>query len=397
MNTRNRLTGKRTTRILTILCLASLMLTAPSVQAEKVVVIPLGSKTYIGASIFWTGAWQDNFQYAIGDGMQYGGRSYICVKDHVSLDANLPPNEIYWSLMAEKGDTGPEGPKGIKGLQGSAGIDGAQGPAGFQGLAGADGVDGVDGVGGAQGDSGTSSWADGTGIVTATVNVGIGTGAATPGAKLHVDGGLMLGDDGSDCGVTKQGTIRWTGLDFKGCNGIEWLTFVTRPKDTHKIVFVTSGRYSGDLGGLSGADEKCMAHARAAQLPGTFKAWLSDDTDTAARRLVHTDLPYMTVGGGLVATSWIDLTDGYLVTSINTDEFGSVVGSSVTGDTLVWTGTNITGESTLTTGQVCENWTVSSGSSYGHGGKFDVTFYRSWTQSFGATCTHLCRLYCVQQ
>ncbi len=86
--------------MLTALCLASLMLTASAVQAEKVVVVPLMGTTNIGASIFWTGEWKSGYQYAIGDGMQYEGSSYICVKDHESSSSSIPPNETYWSLMA---------------------------------------------------------------------------------------------------------------------------------------------------------------------------------------------------------------------------------------------------------------------------------------------------------
>ena len=40
------------------------------------------------------------------------------------------------------------------------------------------------------------------------------------------------------------------------------------------IVFKTSTRYVGyDLGGLSGADDKCQQRALAAGLSGTYKAW----------------------------------------------------------------------------------------------------------------------------
>ena len=126
MKLKSGFSGRKRNHTLAALCLASLMLTAPAAQAAKVVVVPLGgSTTYIGASIFWTGEWRNNFQYVLGDGMQYGGSSYICVKDHVSSSANLPPNETYWSLMADKGgvkgDTGATGATGVKGDTGDVG------------------------------------------------------------------------------------------------------------------------------------------------------------------------------------------------------------------------------------------------------------------------------------
>ncbi|MCP4365832.1 MAG: collagen-like protein [Planctomycetes bacterium] len=154
--------GRKRSQILTALCLISLMLTAPAaVQANKVVVVPLGSKTYVGASIFWTGAWRDNFQYVVGDGMQFEGSSYICVKDHVASSANLPPNETYWSLMADKG--GEKGDTGATGATGAPGSDGADGATGATGAPGSDGVDGATGVTGAPGSDGADGATGATG------------------------------------------------------------------------------------------------------------------------------------------------------------------------------------------------------------------------------------------
>jgi hypothetical protein len=60
-------------------------------------------------------------------------------------------------------------------------------------------------------------------------------------------------------------------------------------------VFVTSTIYMGYLGGLDGADAKCQSVANAAQLGGTFKAWLRDDTTAARDRLNHATGPYVLV------------------------------------------------------------------------------------------------------
>lgn len=46
-----------------------------------------------------------------------------------------------------------------------------------------------------------------------------------------------------------------------------------------RVVFVTSGLFDGNLGGLAGADAKCQNAAAGANLTGTFKAWLSDLND----------------------------------------------------------------------------------------------------------------------
>ncbi len=110
----------------------------------------------------------------------------------------------------DKGDTGSAGADGTNGVDGYTPIkgtdyfDGAPGADGLPGTDGTNGVDGYtpikgtdyfDGVAGPKGDkgdkgdtgsAGTSSWTDGTGKVTTTVDVGIGT--TDPSAKLDVDG-----------------------------------------------------------------------------------------------------------------------------------------------------------------------------------------------------------------
>ena len=67
---------------------------------------------------------------------------------------------------------------------------------------------------------GSSSWVDGIGKVTTSVNVGIGS--ATPNAKLDVNGAIKIADDNLTCDVSKAGLIRWTGSSFEGCDGKTW-------------------------------------------------------------------------------------------------------------------------------------------------------------------------------
>src|SRR5262249_60557677 len=79
-----------------------------------------------------------------------------------------------------------------------------------------------------------------------------------------------------------------------------------------KLVFVSSTTYTGNLGGLSGADAKCQSLATSAGHAGTFKAWLSDDVTDAKSRLTHSTMPYVLVDGTIVATGFTDLTSGTL-------------------------------------------------------------------------------------
>jgi hypothetical protein len=74
-----------------------------------------------------------------------------------------------------------------------------------------------------------------------------------------------------------------------------------------KIVFATSQGFTGNLGGLAGADAICQAEANAAGLPGTYKAFLSDNNTSAADRLNQSSLPYELVNGTPIAADWADI------------------------------------------------------------------------------------------
>lgn len=55
--------------------------------------------------------------------------------------------------------------------------------------------------------------------------------------------------------------------------------------------FVTSDFYTGNLGGLEGADALCNKAAQNAQLGGKWTAWLADSTHSALTR-IHGDGPW---------------------------------------------------------------------------------------------------------
>ena len=83
-----------------------------------------------------------------------------------------------WTLVAAP--PGPQGPAGAAGATGLKGDTGAQGAKGDTGATGPKGDTGIQGL------AGTSSWTDGSGKVTTSVNVGIGT--SSPDATLDVNG-----------------------------------------------------------------------------------------------------------------------------------------------------------------------------------------------------------------
>jgi hypothetical protein len=97
------------------------------------------------------------------------------------------------------------------------------------------------------------------------------------------------------------------GDDLAGESG---LPAAINAADARKLVFVTSQAFNGNLGGLAGADAKCQTLARAAGLPGTYKAWLGNATVSAASRLTHATVPYTLVNGTVIANDFADLGTG---------------------------------------------------------------------------------------
>lgn len=159
-------------------------------------------------------------------------------------------------------------------------------------------------------------------------------------------------------------------------------------------VFVTSTSYDGNLGGLSGADAKCLTQAGLGGLTGTYRAWLSTSISSPATDASFTKAsgPYRLVNGTPIAADWADLTDGALAAPINVTEFG--VGAA---DTYVWTNTlpNGTAGGPLD-GKDCGGW-MGTPSGGGYIGRTFAT-NTQWTSLGLLSCqTPPARLYCFQQ
>lgn len=173
------------------------------------------------------------------------------------------------------------------------------------------------------------------------------------------------------------------------------------PRGGPKIVFVTDGRYTGDLAtegggasGLAGADAVCTREARNAGRTGTFKAWLSTATQNAKDRIAAVG-PWRSVDGTVVfANAAADRPAAFLrFTAAGTDLLFST-------SREVWTGTNALGLRTAS-GATCGDWTTAV--QLGTYGELAWINPR-WTdaqdvQGSSATkpCTEHLRLYCFEQ
>lgn len=157
-----------------------------------------------------------------------------------------------------------------------------------------------------------------------------------------------------------------------------------------KRVFITSTTYNGDLGRLTGGDSKCQTQANTANLGGTWKAWLSDKTTSAASRLVHYGGPYQRVDGIRVANNWLDLTDGSLLAPINVTELKTTFNA-----TWVWTGTFADGSIRQADDHgSCASWYSSFvGGTTGDSSRIDS----GWSDYGASACYYSRPLFCIEQ
>jgi hypothetical protein len=169
------------------------------------------------------------------------------------------------------------------------------------------------------------------------------------------------------------------------------------------LVFISSQNYSGDLGGIAGADAKCQKLAEDAGLTGTFLAWLSDASTTPLTRFHHSEIPYVLVDGTKVADNWADLVDGTLDEPIYLTETGGepTVGTTPCGGggyVTAWSSTNSSGGLIGGGAYTCNSYGSTSGTGAAWGLAKDTTAsWSSWCTTAGSLCGTLSALYCFEQ
>lgn len=172
---------------------------------------------------------------------------------------------------------------------------------------------------------------------------------------------------------------------------------------TGAIAFVTSQNYTGNLGGLAGADAICQGLADAACLPGTYAAWLSTTTASPSTRFTQQTVPYRLVTGTIVADNWTDLTDGSLDSALTLDERGQTPLPSSTAcgpPVLVLSATTVAGAGNDPAANACTDWTSTTGASaITWGFHDDATSWWSYGCGCGgpACCSFPAHIYCFQQ
>ncbi|MCB9979188.1 MAG: tail fiber domain-containing protein, partial [Rhodospirillales bacterium] len=163
-----------------------------------------------------------------------------------------------------------------------------------------------------------------------------------------------------------------------------------------KRVFVTSTTYTGNLGGLAGADAKCQARADAASLGGTWKAILTGSNsaaDWAAHRMDYNWDRLVNMNGQVVATSPADLWDGTISNSIKYDA------NAVAQTGLVWSASGAAGDPWDGNYNFCQNWTAATGSratAVGQATSSDSQWIAFDNTTANGQCSTGHRLYCQE-
>ncbi len=168
---------------------------------------------------------------------------------------------------------------------------------------------------------------------------------------------------------------------------------VTTPEGL--TVFVTSAGYSSNLGGLSGADDKCNTRASAGGLSGSYKAWLSDSSSSPSSRFTNkagSKRPYIMTNGTFIADSWADLTDSSLDAALDRTE--TIVQASQN----VWVNTYQGGSWSTSVNESCQDWTSISGSYDGRSGRSwqSNSTWEAADTNMGCTGSTNNRLYCFE-
>jgi hypothetical protein len=248
-----------------------------------------------------------------------------------------------------------------------------------------------------------NSYGGGAGAVDAGGPSAEGGSRADARAPGPADAGVDSNGAGEDSAAVDSGS---TVEPEAGAGGLD-AGVPDAPPDVNvtgqKTVFVTSAVYAGNLGGLAGADADCQSLATAAGVSGTFKAWLSDGTSTAAARLTHSSGPYVLVDGTVVANDWTQLASGALLSAIDKTEqngpaaAGTASSQACFGVACVWTDTNADG--TLAQGSYsCQDWTSQSANDNAVLGETSSTstYWSSFATS-SSICDLTAPLYCLQQ
>ena len=130
---------------------------------------------------------------------------------------------------------------------------------------------------------------------------------------VWVSNAVLMGTTSATCDSTKAGYIRYTGGKFEGCNGTGWIQLAGSGKPS-SYAGATPTTYTGNLGGIEGANAKC-----AAAFPGS-------------RMMKASEIVWF-ASSMVTSSAWVFDDIGALLPSHTYGEGGGCLGYSMAGST----------------------------------------------------------------
>ncbi len=155
----------------------------------------------------------------------------------------------------------------------------------------------------------------------------------------------------------------------------------------NNLIFASSAKYAGNLGGRDGANLKCNTLAKAVGLPETFKALIAT-SDVSPSAVLGSGKGFVRLDGAPVVLSVADAQAFKIRNHVRYDETGTIIDA----DDGVWTGS---APPLITVNGNCQNWAVGTGADTVHvGSAFGGP--KNWIYHMQETsCAAAHRLYCV--
>ena len=205
-----------------------------------------------------------------------------------------------------------------------------------------------------------------------------------------------------DSGIPDSGSCPTLGWNF---SALFWVTGYPARYEGYNLFFVTEGRFSGNLGGIDGANEICRQEARDAGLwsPETFVAFLEAALPDGGHNLLlpdggirlRADAGFIRSDGLPVAPGLAAMVSGDLWYPVAMSARGSPV-DVLTSE--VWTGLKYASGAIFSAPENCASWTTSLGPAQGRTGDP----FASSLSTFAGLAADVCssaggrRLYCAQ-
>ncbi len=184
-------------------------------------------------------------------------------------------------------------------------------------------------------------------------------------------GGGLVGDAGADAGGDDDCVLG-------ALCGVEDVNIAFLTSTVHVL---------GELGSAEAADAICNQRALEADLPGTYKAWLSTSAESAASRIAPAS-GWVRPDRRPFARSMDDLLASRVIYPLELDENGARV-SAPLAERGVGTGTAADGSTAES--QTCGDWMSTAGQA---AAGYFTRVARQWTTTLLADCDAASRLYC---